>query len=261
MASTQTGQTGAVANSAQQTRGARSMPTEPPPIANPPMVAPYVDDEDGDGPFEAAEAAAASTPDLEAEVAAQFGSEARSARFSRPVEPDYSLAPAEHLEIRNSNVPLTLGLLFSVIAAFMVFFVSLVGGTASAADPLSDPIIVSFWRSLAALAVFTTLSFVASWFMPAPSERRLQLQKLGQEQEADPFGDFDYNTEEQEPEATAAPMDEDRGSSVDVTLTDQMEEYEEDSDEDDLDEQYQTDVFGTQANSGAAQTAAPGPGR
>lgn len=224
------------------------MPVEPPPMANPPTVPPLTDEE----AYEAATEAA--IPDLEAEVAAQFGSEARSARFSRPVEPDYSLSPAEHLEIRNSNVPLTLGLLFSVIAAFMVFFVSMMGGT-SASDG-SDPVLVSFWRSLAALAVFTTLSFVASWFMPAPSERRLQLQKLGEEQEADPFGDFDYSNTEEVPEA--APIDEDRGASVDVTLADEMEEY--DDDEDDLDEEDQTDALGTRANATAAENAA-GPGR
>ncbi|HUZ78705.1 MAG TPA: hypothetical protein VMV93_14085 [Chloroflexota bacterium] len=150
--------------------------------------------------------------------------EARSTRFARPPEPDYNLSPAEHLEIRNSNLPLTLGLLFSVSAAFVVFFVSMVGGAAG-----TDPVLPSFWRSLSALAVFTTLSFVVSWFMPAPSERRLQLAKLEQEQADDPFGDRDFG--EVAPEA-AAP----EASGTELAPDDELDEYD-DEDEDDVNAQ------------------------
>ncbi|MGH2366511.1 MAG: hypothetical protein ACRDHX_17915 [Chloroflexota bacterium] len=154
--------------------------------------------------------------------------EARSTRFARPPEPDYNLSPAEHLEIRNSNLPLTLGLLFSVSAAFVVFFVSMVGGAAG-----TDPVLPSFWRSLSALAVFTTLSFVVSWFMPAPSERRLQLAKLEQEQADDPFGDRDF--EQTAPDA-AAPAAETSGT--EPALDDELDEYDDDDeDEDDVNAQ------------------------
>lgn len=98
-------------------------------------------------------------------------------RFQPPQDPEFEFTHPERAELRNSNLPLTLGLLGSILGAFVVFFVSLAGGMAG-----EDPIMPSFWRALGALAVLMTLSFAASWFMPAPIDRRHLLDQLEAEE-------------------------------------------------------------------------------
>jgi hypothetical protein len=98
-------------------------------------------------------------------------------RFKPPQDLEFEFTHPERVELRNSNLPLTLGLLGSILGAFVVFFASLAGGTAGA-----DPIMPSFWRALGALAVLMALSFAASWFMPAPVDRRRLLDQLDAEE-------------------------------------------------------------------------------
>ncbi|HEX6511114.1 MAG TPA: hypothetical protein VF157_02365 [Chloroflexota bacterium] len=97
----------------------------------------------------------------------------RASRFQPPPELEFEFTPPAAQPLRNNNVPLTIGLLFSIVASFVVFFVSLGGATAG-----EDPIMPAFWRGLATLAVLITLSFAASWFMPAPHDRRQLLDQL-----------------------------------------------------------------------------------
>lgn len=152
----------------------------------------------------------------------------RSSRFQPPAELEFEFTPPETQDIRNNNVPLTIGLLFSIVAAFVVFLVSLSGNTGG-----DDPILAAFWRGLGALAVMITLSFAASWFMPAPANRRELLERLDAEDRALgryraaptvstsaideelPIDSLDYGDEDS--------YTSDRGSSVDVTLDDDEE--------------------------------------
>src|SRR5438045_605493 len=47
------------------------------------------------------------------------------ARFKPPTDLEFEFTHPERVELRNSNLPLTLGLLGSILGAFVVFFVSL----------------------------------------------------------------------------------------------------------------------------------------
>ncbi|MHB8620711.1 MAG: hypothetical protein ACYDAG_14260 [Chloroflexota bacterium] len=156
----------------------------------------------------------------------------RSARFAPPPDLDVLHTPPERPRIPNTNVPLTLGLLFSIVAAFIVFFASVAGGNAG-----RDPIMASFWRGLAALAVFSTLSFVGSWFMPPPSDRRGLLEKLEAEESLWGDGtDQDAAAGETAPdESPAAETGRPRGGNVDVTLADELDEA---LAEDDVDDDF-----------------------
>jgi len=149
------------------------------------------------------------------------GGPRRAVRFRPPVPPEFEFTPPEPQRIHNNNVPLTVGLLLSITASFVVFIVSLGGGSAGA-----DPIMPAFWRGLGALAVLTTLSFAASWFMPAPSDHRQLLEQL----EAEDGALRRYRSREEE-EAAESPAQvqrerevEAKGASVDVTLEDDEED-------------------------------------
>ena len=125
------------------------------------------------------------------------------------------------LKVSTLFVPLTVGLLLSIMASFVVFVVTLGSGSAGA-----DPIMPAFWRALGALAVLTTLSFAASWFMPAPSDHRQLLEQL----EAEDGALRRYRSREEE-EAAESPAQvqrerevEAKGASVDVTVDDDEED-------------------------------------
>jgi len=173
-------------------------------------------------------------------VAAASTPRRRGNRFSAPDELPFEFTGRERQHIRNSNVPLTIGLLLSIIAAFLVFIISLVG-----AAPGADPIMPAFWRALGALAVFMTLSFAASWFMPAPADRRTLLNQLDAQ---DRMMDERYGRRQPEPDVAPTfddqpPADRDKGAAVDVTVNDELEDDEalEDLVPDDDDEDFDED--------------------
>jgi hypothetical protein len=103
----------------------------------------------------------------------------RAARFQAPEEVEFEFNPPASPRIPNSNIPLTIGLLFSIVASFIVFFAGL-----GSNGPYEDPILPAFWRALGALAVLSTLSFAASWFMPEPVDRRQLLDRMDAEDRA-----------------------------------------------------------------------------
>ncbi len=212
----------------------RPMPQEAPPLTNPPATLEQVEEELdqadkarvalGGTPGAAAQAPAM---DDDEEPAAPPGpadgvwnpAQAKAAggprkadRFRPPQEPEFEFTPPEPQRVQNNNLPLTIGLLVSITASFVVFFVGLASGG-------PDPIMPAFWRALAALAVLTTLSFAASWFMPAPSDHRQLLDQL----EAEDRALKRYRAVEQEDKEPAPQMErevEAKGSSVDVTVDD-----------------------------------------
>jgi hypothetical protein len=136
-------------------------------------------------------------------------------------------------------------LLGSIIGAFVVFFVSLSGGTAG-----QDPIMPSFWRALAALAVLMTLSFAASWFMPAPINRRGLLDHLDAEERLT----YEHLSGGRKPGEKQAPppaqeetdLDEafgyDMGGNIDVTVEDE-DEFNAGLGGEDLDDDFLSDDF------------------
>jgi hypothetical protein len=168
----------------------------------------------------------------------------RAARFQPPEEVVFEFNPAASPQIPNSNIPLTIGLLFSIIASFIVFFASLAGVNGG-----EDPIMPAFWRALGALAVLTTLSFAASWFMPEPQDRRKLLDRLEAEDRAlgsGRFGEqakvaargeraFTMETDEEE-DPRPLPDDDsgfiDKGTSVDLTANDDFTADDDFDDED-----------------------------
>ena len=177
---------------------------------------------------------------------AEHGGPTHASRFDPPPMVDFEFTPPATQQVRNSNVPLTIGLLFSIVASFIVFFVSMAGGASG-----SDPIMPAFWRALGALAVLVTLSFAASWFMPAPQDRRKLLEQLDAEDRAlKRYRDHSQQPPAQpqrmsetalhldfdsalmpEPDAEAdmgfdadMGLDPDKGSSIDFTLDDDEED-------------------------------------
>lgn len=166
-------------------------------------------------------------------------------RFEPPQELEFSFTPPERQEIRNNNIPLTVGLLFSIVASFVVFFISLAGGTSG-----SDPVMPSFWRGLGALAVLTTLSFAASWFMPAPVDRRRLLDQIEAEEQLTADRQPRAPRRQAAPEAPqpeASEPEPSKGSSIDLRVaddgfdTDSLFNDEEDEEETDLDDEDDED--------------------
>lgn len=167
-------------------------------------------------------------------------------RFEPPQELEFFYTPLEPQRIRNNNVPLTFGLLASIGAAFLVFFVSLAGSTAG-----PDPIMPAFWRALGALAVLTTLSFAASWFMPAPTDRRTLLSQIEAEDglSDDRSGVSARRRRERTATVTPAPAEDEpeeedatsKGTSIDFTVADDAQDG---ADFDDLEDEDAED-FGT----------------
>jgi hypothetical protein len=147
----------------------------------------------------------------------------RSPRFEPPPELDFEFTPPTSQKIPNSNLPLTIGLLFSIVASFVIFFVSL-----AASDSATDPIMPAFWRGLGALAVLMTLSFAASWFMPTPEDHRQLLDQLdAQDRALGRYQSPKSSTPRQQPMADFSDVpdyeedvDLDKGMSVDVTVHD-----------------------------------------
>jgi|SRR5581483_5509596 len=222
----------------------RPMPEMAPPLTNPPVPA----DEAAQaraalgGPAAAFEAPRHEPiPEAPAaEEAAAHAAKPNASRFTPPQELDFEFTPPERPQLRNNNIPLTIGLLFSIVAAFIVFLVSLAGNTAG-----DDPIMPSFWRALGALAVLMTLSFTASWFMPAPSNHRVLLDQLDAEEDAmrDRYGSRvrpqPVVTPEPGPEPAAAEPA--KGTSVDLTIADEEEDddtagFDDEAEDDDEDE-------------------------
>ena len=149
------------------------------------------------------------------------------------------------------------------MASFLVFFISLAGAATG-----DDPIMPSFWRALGTLAVLTTLSFAASWFMPAPSDRRQLLDRIeAEERLVDDRRPRRRGAGGQEPGAGAAPEppqeEPTKGASIDVTVEDELDanqdelagaedDDDEDEDEDDFDDEDQDESL-VAAVPGAAQ--------
>ncbi|HEU0169585.1 MAG TPA: hypothetical protein VFS62_17570 [Chloroflexota bacterium] len=177
-------------------------------------------------------------------------------RFTAPEELPWEYTGPERQQIRNTNVPLTIGLLLSIVAAFLVFVISLAGSASGA-----DPIMPAFWRALGALAVFMTLSFAASWFMPTPADRRTLLNQLDVQDRlmAERYG----KRAEPQPEAPtfddeASSDDPNKGAAVDMTISDELEDDEalEDlvpDEDEDFDDEEDDDLIG--ANPAPATTA------
>jgi hypothetical protein len=163
------------------------MPQEAPPLTNPPATLDELDQADRARAAVGGEAAAAQPRRQEpAGASGEWSTEFRrttgpikARRFAPPEEVEFEFTPPEPQRIRNNNLPLTIGLLLSIVAAFVVFIVSLSGTTGG-----PDPIMAAFWRALGALAVLTTLSFAVSWFMPTPPDRRQLLDQLDAEDRA-----------------------------------------------------------------------------
>lgn len=164
-------------------------------------------------------------------------------RFAHPAETPFRFTPRERQEIRNTNIPLTIGLLASIVAAFVVFFISLASGTAG-----EDPILPSFWRALGALAVLMTLSFAASWFMPMPANHRRLLDQIEAEEQLTSDRRREKSRvprEQPEPgelaaeQADSASASADKGGSVDVTVADEVDQADDEDDDnaDDDDEE------------------------
>ncbi|HVA26181.1 MAG TPA: hypothetical protein VMW62_17540 [Chloroflexota bacterium] len=186
----------------------------------------------------------------------------RSPRFEPPPEVDFEFTPPTSQQIPNSNLPLTIGLLFSIVASFVIFFVSL-----AAASSGGDPIMPAFWRALGALAVLITLSFAASWFMPSPQDHHQLLDQLDAQDRA--LGRYQAPARSrQEPSglhAAAFPDYEednlDMGRSIDVTVQDdgfgddddlvmaqpEDEDYFDDDEDDDLTAMSRNSMAGADA--------------
>ncbi|HLQ33707.1 MAG TPA: hypothetical protein VK457_13555 [Chloroflexota bacterium] len=265
----------------------RPTPQEAPPLTNPPATAEQIEQDD------AAKARAAlggapgapvventeeddGTDDLEEpepvgpasgywspELAKEFGGLHKAPRFQTPKELEFEFTPPEPQQIRNNNVPLTVGLLLSIGASFIVFFVSLGGGSAS-----DDPIMPAFWRALGALAVLVTLSFAASWFMPAPSDHRQLLDRLEAEDRAlKRYRSSEAGEEPAQPQPV--PQEETdfeaKGTSIDLTVDDDEFEDEDElapmgqADEDDFDDEDDDDLVATSpSQTGAAPASGAG---
>src|SRR5579883_565112 len=167
-------------------QAAPNMPQQAPPLTNPPATMDQVDRAraalGGVGATRAQarhrEAQQAASGEWQPNIRRTTGP-VRSSRFEPPAELEFEFTPPEPVEIRSANLPLTIGLLISIIAAFIVFIVSIASD--SGAD---DPLLTAFWRMLGALAVLITLSFAASWFMPTPPNRRQLLDQLDAEDRA-----------------------------------------------------------------------------
>ncbi|MBV9120268.1 MAG: hypothetical protein JOZ39_06130 [Chloroflexi bacterium] len=245
----------------------RPMPDVAPPLQNPPATMEQIQAEDAaraaiGGTAQARRVTEADVEDfegLEPEAAAPEAaprSRRPRNRFEPPQELPFEYTPPERQEIRNNNVPLTIGLLLSIVASFLVFIISLAGGTAG-----SDPIMPSFWRALGALAVLTTLSFAASWFMPAPSDHRKLLDQIEAEDRLtdDRLGRSRRSAGPAE-EAFLEEEEEDRGVNLDVTLDDDLAGAEDElaGAEDDEDETEDDDFDDEDEDAGLA-TITPGP--
>jgi hypothetical protein len=214
----------------QQQQPEQAVPQEAPPLTNPPATLGQADRARAAlGGSPGVTAAQARLREMQQAASGEWNPNVRNirgpvktARFQPPAELEFEFTPQEPQEIRNNNVPLTIGLLFSIVAAFVVFLVSM----GSSNVGVDDPILTAFWRALGALAVLVTLSFAASWFMPTPPNRRQLLDQLEAEDRA--LGH--YRTPEPSFGASMdaeLPMDsptestyDDMGGSVDVMLDD-----------------------------------------
>ena len=229
----------------------RPTPEMAPPLQNPPATMQQLDDADararaaiGGPAMSAGRVASAPEEELPTPDSPLPTPDAGppASRFALPEETPFEFTPPERQQVRNNNIPLTIGLLCSIVASFLVFFISLAGATAG-----DDPIMPSFWRALGTLAVLTTLSFAASWFMPAPSERHQLLDRIEAEERL-----VDDRRARRRPQP-APPAEEDaipeepaKGASIDVTLEDELDanqdelagaEDDEDEEEDDFDDE------------------------
>lgn len=167
----------------------------------------------------------------------------RSPRFEPPEELDFGFTPPSSQQVPNSNLPLTIGLLFSIAASFVVFFVSV-----AASNTGDDPIMPSFWRALGALTVLITLSFAASWFMPVPQDHHQLLDQLDAQdralgryqapstpkQDAQPMGMSiqDYDEDDLAKGTSVDLMADDFGDDDDLALAQPDEDYFDDEDDD-----------------------------
>ena len=217
-----------------------TMPEEATPLANPPATLDQIEHDPADRARAALGGRAPEHQPTLAEAAADpdaaaasgvwrrqppgSGAPVRSARFQTPAELDFEFTPPATQQLGNNNLPLTVGLLLSIIASFLVFFLSL-----GAAAPGEDPIMPAFWRALGALAVLITLSFAASWFMPTPPDRRQLLDQLdaqdrvqGRYREPERIqAEREVRREyELEPEPEPEPEPELTGSNIDYTADD-----------------------------------------
>jgi hypothetical protein len=210
---------------APERAGERAMPEMSPPLENPPV--PMDDAAQARAAIGGSAAVGGSRPGPlpqapEAEEAAAQAAKPNPGRFAPPQEIEFEFTPPEREQIRNNNVPLTIGLLASIMASFVVFIISMAGNTAGA-----DPLMPSFWRALGALAVLMTLSFTASWFMPAPSNRRQLLDRIDAEEHSleDRYGSRVRATPPAAPETEVSTEPEAaKGTSIDLTVADEEED-------------------------------------
>jgi hypothetical protein len=236
------------------------MPREAPPMANPPATLDQIANDHTDRARAAVGGAAAAGGQAHQERPRRphppRGDRLRrSPRFEPPPELDFEFTPPTSQQIPNSNLPLTIGLLFSIVASFVIFFVSLAASNSGA-----DPILPAFWRGLGALAVLMTLSFAASWFMPAPGDHRQLLDQLDAQDRA--LGRYQAATPSKQEQPTSYGQDVpeyeeddfDKGTSVDVTVHDDDFGDEDDlamaqpDDEDYFDDEEDEDLVATSPN-------------
>src|SRR5262245_58065873 len=115
-------------------QAAPAMPQDAPPLTNPPATLDQVDRAraalGGSGATRAQarhrEAQQAASGEWQPNIRRATGP-VRTKRFEPPAEVEFEFTPPEPVQIRNNNLPLTIGLMFSIVAAFIVFMVSVIG--------------------------------------------------------------------------------------------------------------------------------------
>ena len=253
--------------------GQKPLPSEAPPLTNPPATLDQIAS-DPSSRARAAMGGPGAAPELEPEIPEPMplpriphpvrGDRlTRSPRFEPPEELDFEFTPSSSSQVPNSNLPLTLGLLFSIVASFVIFFVSL-----AASNTGDDPIMPSFWRALGALAVLITLSFAASWFMPVPQDHRQLMDQLDAQDRA--MGRYQAPAPKPQPEPASSPItdyfadDLDKGTSIDLMSDDFGEDDDlvmaQPDDDDDYFDDEDDDLAATTRNPAAGAEAAFGMG-